>query len=37
MRIELITAISNFQVEDSVIESLTQREFTLHFRALTFS
>ncbi len=37
MRIELITAISNFQVEDSVIEILTQREFTLHFRALTFS
>lgn len=37
MKIRLITAISNFQVEDAVIESLTQREFELHFRALTES
>ncbi|MEN9543135.1 MAG: hypothetical protein RL239_788 [Actinomycetota bacterium] len=36
MTIELITAISNFQVEDAVIESLTQREFRLHFRAFTW-
>lgn len=37
MSINLITAISNFHIEDTVIESLTQREFTLHFRALIFS
>lgn len=35
MNIELITAISNFQIEDAVIESLTQRDFNLSFRALS--
>lgn len=37
MKIELITAISNFQMEDAVIESLTQRDFNLNSRALAIS